>query len=161
MLTIARIHRTLQCLLRDGVPIRPLAERLEIMADHAAEASDPTHLAELVRRSMIQTVCRRARDARGVIVALRLAQPAITALVGAAGRPPSQLIAELRRAMRPTVERGTRPVVVVPGDVRLRVRDSLARALPDVQVLAVEEVEAEDRVEFFATVGAGEGVRAA
>ena len=161
VLTIARIHRTLQCLLRDGVPIRPLAELLEIMADHAAEASDPPQLAEIVRRSLARSICRRARDPRGKLVAVRLDEPAIDAAIGAAGRPPAHLIAELRRAFRPVVERGARPVIIVPADVRLRVREALARQLPDVQVLAAEELADEDRVEVFASVGGGELLRAA
>ena len=85
----------------------------------------------------------------------------IDAVVNASGRPPAQLVAELRRALRPVVERGARPVVVVPGAVRLRVRDALARHLPDVQVLAAEELADEDRVELFASVGGGEVLRAA
>lgn len=161
VLTIARIHRTLQSLLRDGVPIRPLAEVLEIMADHAVEAVDPSQLAELVRRSLARTICRRARDARGRLVAVRIEEPAIDALLAAAGRPPAQLVAELRRAVRPVVERGGQPVLVVPGGVRLRVRDALARTMPDVHVLAMEELATEDRVEFFASVGGGEVLRAA
>jgi flagellar biosynthesis protein FlhA len=161
VLTIARIHRTLQCLLRDGVPIRPLAELLEIMADHAAEASDPPQLAEIVRRALARSICRRARDPRGRLVAVRLEEPAIDAALGAAGRPPAHLMAELRRAVRPAVERGARPVIIVPGDVRLRVREALSRHLPDVQVLAAEELANEDRVEIFASVGGGDVLRAA
>jgi flagellar biosynthesis protein FlhA len=161
VLTIARIHRALQCLLRDGVPIRPLAELLEIMADHAAEAADPAQLAELVRRSLARSICRRARDPRGKLVTVRLEEPAIDAVITAAGRPPAQLMSELRRAVRPVVERGARPVIVVPADVRLRVREALSRHLPDVQVLASEELAAEDRVEIFASVGGGEVLRAA
>lgn len=161
LLTIARIHRTLQCLLRDGVPIRPLSEVLEIMADHAAETSDPAQLAEVVRRSLARSICRRARDPRGRLVAVRLEAPAIDAIIAASGRPPAQLIAEVRRAVRPVVERGSRPVVVVPAAVRLQVREALARHIPDVQVLAVEELADEDRLEVFACVGGGEVLRAA
>ena len=161
VLTIARIHRALQCLLRDGVPIRPLAEVVEIMADHAAEAADPAHLAELVRRSLARSICRRARDPRGRLVTIRLEQPAIDVLIGAVGRPSAPLIGELRRAVRPVVERGARPVIIVPGGVRLRVREAVSRHLPDVQVLAAEEIVTEDRVEVFASVGGGEVLRAA
>jgi len=161
VLTIARIHRTLQCLLRDGVPIRPLSEVLEIMADHAAEATDPAQLAEIVRRSLARSICRRARDPRGRLMAVRLEGPAIDAIVGGSGRPPVQLIAEVRRAVRPVVERGARPVVAVPAAVRLQVREALARHLPDVQVLANEELADEERVEMFACVGGGEVLRAA
>ncbi|MFM9194396.1 MAG: flagellar biosynthesis protein FlhA, partial [Planctomycetia bacterium] len=161
VLTIARVHRTLQCLLRDGVPIRPLAELLEIMADPAAEAVEPGQLAEIVRRSFARSICRRARDPRGRLAVVRLEEPAIDAIVSASGRPPVHLLAELRRAVRPVVERGARPVISVPGAVRLRVRDSLARHLPDVQVLAAEELGDEDRVEVFASVRGAEVSRAA
>jgi flagellar biosynthesis component FlhA len=94
-------------------------------------------------------------------VAVRLEEPAIDVVVAANGRPPAQILAEVRRAIRHVVERGARPVIVVPGDVRLRVRDALSRHLPDVQVLAAEEVANEDRVEIFASVGGGEVLRAA
>jgi flagellar biosynthesis protein FlhA len=161
VLTIARIHRTLQCLLRDGVPIRPLAELVEIMTDHAAEAAEPAQLAEIVRRSLVRSICRRARDAQGRLVAVRLEQPAIDALVRAGGPPPQQVLAELRRALRPVVERGGRPVAVVPAAVRQRVRDAVARHLPDVRVLAAEEIVEEDRVEIFATIGGAVAARAA
>ncbi|MGA1609012.1 MAG: FHIPEP family type III secretion protein, partial [Planctomycetota bacterium] len=73
VLSIARIQRTLQCLLREGVPIRPLAELLEIMSDHAAEAAEPWQLAEIVRRRLAGAICRRARDPEGRRTAVRLA----------------------------------------------------------------------------------------
>ncbi|MFM8891942.1 MAG: FHIPEP family type III secretion protein, partial [Planctomycetia bacterium] len=161
VLTIARVQRTLQCLLRDGVPIRPLGELLEVMADHAAETTEPAQLAEIVRRSFSRTICRRARDPRGKLVAVRLEEPAVQAVVASSGRMPATLVAELRRAVRPVVERGARAVVVVPGAARLRIRDALLRHLPDVQILAEEEIADEDRVEVFATVGGGEVLRAA
>jgi flagellar biosynthesis component FlhA len=143
------------------VPIRPLAELLEIMADHAAEAVEPAQLAEIVRRSFARSIFRRARDPRGRLAVVRLEGPAIDAIVAVSGRPPAHILAELRRAVRPVVERGGRPVLAVPGAVRPRVRDSLARHLPDVQVVAAEELADEDRVEVFASVGCGEVLRAA
>jgi len=157
VLTVARIQRTLQCLLRDGVPIRPLSELVEIMADHAAEAAEPAALAELVRGALVRSICRRARDPRGRLVTVRLEEPAVDALTAARERPPARLVAELRRATRPMVERGAKPVVVVPSAVRRQVRAALARQLPDLQVLAAEELLDEERVEVFATVG-GESV---
>jgi flagellar biosynthesis protein FlhA len=161
-LTIARIQRTLQCLLAEGVPIRPLGEVLEIMADHAGEAAEPADLAEVVRRRMAATICRRARDPQGRITAVRLAGAALDACRSAvAARPTPKVVAEVRRAVRIAVERGGAPVVVVPGNARRLVRAALARELPAVQVLAEEEV-AEDRgVDVFATVSGEEPARAA
>jgi flagellar biosynthesis protein FlhA len=161
VLSIARIQRTLQCLLQEGVPARPLAEILEIMSDHAAEAAEPRQLAEIVRRRLAGSIRRRARDPEGRLTAVRLAAGAAEAVVAQPGtRPAGRLVAEIRRATRPAIERGGAAVIVVPGPLRRRVRDALARALPDLIVLAEEEVAEDDGLEIFATVAA-ETARAA
>jgi len=165
VLSVARIQRTLQCLLREGVPIRPLAELLELMSDHAAEAAEPWQLAEIVRRRLAGTICRRARDPQGRLTAVRLAGGAVEAVVrsarGAAARVPAKLVADLRRATRTAIERGGQPVVLVPAAARRTIREAFARHLPDLVVLADEETLDEDRLEVFATVGSVEGARAA
>jgi len=165
VLTVARIQRTLQCLLREGVPIRPLAELLELMSDHAAEATEPPQLAEIVRRRMAGGICRRARDPYGRLTAVRLAGGAVDAIVksarGAAPRASARLAAEVRRAVRTAVERGGQPVLLVPGGARRGVREAFARHLPDLVVLAEEETLDEPRLEVFATVGSAEAARAA
>jgi flagellar biosynthesis protein FlhA len=159
VLTVARIQRTLQCLLQEGLPIRPLAEILELMADHAAEAAEPRQLAEIVRHRLAGIVRRRARDPQGRLTAVRLAGGAAEALA-ASGRPQPRLVAEIRRATRPAVERGGTAVLVVPAAARRGVRDALARSLPGLVVFAEEEVADEERLEIFATV-AEEAARAA
>jgi len=165
VLTVARVQRTLQCLLREGVPIRPLAELLELMSDHAAEAAEPWQLAEIVRRRLAGTICRRARDSQGRLTAVRLAGGAVDAIVasarGSAPHVSAPLIGEVRRAVRPAVERGGQAVLLVPAAARRVVREALGRHLPDLVVLAEEETLDEPRLEVFATVGAAEGARAA
>lgn len=156
VLTVARIQRTLQCLLRDGAPIRPLAELLEIMSDHTAEATEPWQLAEIVRRRLAGVICRRARDPDGRLTAVRLAGGGLATLRTApqpGQRPAMRLIAEIRRATRVAVERGGQPVVLVPAGSRRAVREALARHLPDVRVLSEDDVQDEPRLEIFATVG--------
>ena len=165
VLSVARIQRTLQCLLREGVPIRPLAELLELMSDHAAEAAEPWQLAEIVRRRLAGTICRRARDPEGRLTAVRLAGAAVDAITtsarGSAPRVSAKLVGEVRRAVRTAVERGGQPVLLVPASARRLVREALGRHLPDLVVLADEETHDESRLEVFATVGTTEGSRAA
>lgn len=162
VLSIARIQRALQCLLREGVPIRPLAELLEIMSDHAAEAAEPWQLAEIVRRRLAGAICRRARDPEGRLTAVRLAGGGLDGLrPAAAARPSVRLVAEIRRATRAAVERGGQPVLLVPAGLRRTVREALARQLPDLRVLSEEEVSDEPRLDVFATVGEPGQARAA
>ena len=98
VLTVATIHRSLQALLREGVPIRPLAELLEIMADHAADRPDPIQLAETVRRHIARTICRRARDPQGRLPTVRLTAAAIDAILDDPGRRGAASIVEIGRA---------------------------------------------------------------
>jgi flagellar biosynthesis protein FlhA len=163
VLSVAKIQRTLQCLLQEGVPARPLAEIVEVMADHAAEAAEPRQLAEIVRRRLAGNIRRRARDPEGRLTAVRLAGGAADALASppAGGRPAARLVAEIRRATRPAIERGGAAVIVVPAERRRPVRDALARTLPELLVLAEEEVADEPRLEIFATIGTEETARAA
>jgi flagellar biosynthesis protein FlhA len=167
VLSLAKVHRTLQALLREGLPIRPLAEVLELMADHAAEAPDPVQLAEAVRERLMRTLCRRARDADGRLVVVRLTESAVASLRAAPadttdrGTAAARVVAEVRRAVRRRLERGAAAVVVVPADARREVRDRLARTIPGVVVVASAEVAGEDRVEVFATIGGAEATRAA
>lgn len=161
VLPVARIHRTLQVLLREGVPIRPLAELLEVMADHAADTTEPGPLAEILRRHLARVICRRARDAAGTLTVVRLGPAGVVALESADRRATTSVVASVRRAVRPGIERGVAPVVVVPATARIRVRDALAKHLPDIRVFAEEEIVDEPRVEVFATLGGEEVARAA
>jgi flagellar biosynthesis protein FlhA len=159
LLPLKLIHRTLQHLVREGVPIRPLPVLLEIMADHASDTTEPEQLAEWVRRGLSRTICRRARDASGRLPTIRLSTAALeraqsqTQAAYGSGMEERKLLAELRRAVRPGLQRGSPPVVVVPAALRRRVRSMLATDLPDVPVLSMEEIADEPRVEVFATVG--------
>jgi len=164
---LARIHRTLQLLLREGVPIRPLAELLEALADHAGADAAPAAIARGIRLERAATIRRRLRDPDGRLVVVRLAPSAVAALL--AGRtagtaPPraaARVAAQVRRALGPRLDRGAAAVVVVPGEVRDAVRDRLVRQVPALRVLSEDEVADEESMVVFATVGDGEAAWAA
>ena len=160
-LPLARIHRALQLLIREGVPIRPLSEVLEVLADHAGSDATPVHLAEAVRRERAATICRRGRDADGRLVVVRIAPSALDDLLSDRGREASRVIAQIRRAVAPRIERGAPAVVVVPAHGRSTARDRLCRQLPMLQVLSDVETAGEDSMVVFVTVGEEAAIRAA
>lgn len=167
VLSLAKIHRTLQGLLREGLPIRPLAELLELLADHATEATDPADLAEVVRGRLIHMLCTRLRDPDGRLIVLKLTESATAALCDPAAdlsdrtNPAAKVVADIRRAARPRLDRGARAVVVAPAEKRREIRDRLARLLPGVVVIGSAEVAGEPRIEVFATIAGAEASRAA
>lgn len=159
VLPLKLVHRTLQQLVREGVPIRPLPALLEIMADHAGETIEADVLAEHVRRGLSRTICRRARDASGKLPVVRLSEATVLAFRRNQEHPETasveeqRLVAAIRRAVRPGIQRGSPPVVVVPPDLRRRVRGLVAIELPDLPVLSTDEIAGEPHVTTFATVG--------
>ena len=74
--SLATLHRVLQRLLRERVPIRDLVTILEALGDAAEGSRDPEALAEHVRRSLSNVIARLFMDAsgdvRGVTVGPRL-----------------------------------------------------------------------------------------
>ncbi|RLS57415.1 MAG: hypothetical protein DWH94_06940, partial [Planctomycetota bacterium] len=64
----------------------------------------------------------------------------------------ARVAAEVRRATRPTIERGGVPVLVVPSNVRAATRQVMAVHYPLATVLSEEEIAGEKGVEVFATV---------
>lgn len=162
IVSIPLVHRTLQLLVREGVPIRPLGGVLELLADHAALSPEPGALAERVRQGLARTICRRARDPRGRLSVVRLAPPMLDGLIAADGRlrrPDAKLVSEIRRAARSGGGEACRPVVV-PAAVRRQVRESLVRSLPGLVVLSEEEIAEEPSIDVFVTLG-GESLKAA
>ncbi len=160
-LPLSRIHRALQLLVREGVPIRPLSEVLEVLADHAGSDATPAQLAEAVRRERAATICRRGRDPDGRLVVVRVATSALDTLLSDRPRDAARIIAQVRRAVAPRIERGAPAVVVVPAHGRSQARDRLCRQLPMLQVLSDEEATGEDSMVVFVTVGEEEALRAA
>ena len=75
MVPIGLLHRVLQNLLKDGIPIRDLAQILETLGDHAAKTKDPGMLSELDRKALVRTITEQHGDADGGIAALTLQPP--------------------------------------------------------------------------------------
>ena len=160
-LSLARIHRTLQALLKENVPIRPLSELIEVMSDltDGSDRVEQNVFVERLRHHFSHAICSRLRDSDGKLSIIRFGSGALDGIRD--GAPPASLISRVRRARRPGLERGTAPVLVVPGDIRSRVFLSLARHLPGITVLAEEEVAQELSIEVFTTIEGEEFSRAA
>jgi flagellar biosynthesis protein FlhA len=158
IVSVATVQRTLQCLLREGFPIKPLAGLLEVIADHAAETTEPEHLAERLRSQLAGALLRRLRGPDGHLSVVRLSPTAARQLTGqpttAAEKLDLQrLLADLRRALRPLGERGRATVVAVAAAERVVVARQLRLAGITPPVLAEEELVGQPGVELFTTIG--------
>ena len=71
--SIGLLHRILQNLLKERIPIRDLPQILESLSGSVARTKDPDLLTELVRKSLVRTITEQHSDSQGKILAITLA----------------------------------------------------------------------------------------
>ena len=99
-LSLGTVHRVLQRLLRERVPIRDLVTILEALGDAADSTKDPVMLTEHVRRALSDAIARGHLDEQGLLPAItlgpRLEQSLSALLSPRQGQPPTELRASPR-----------------------------------------------------------------
>jgi flagellar biosynthesis protein FlhA len=161
------VQKVLQNLLAEGIPITDLGGILEAIADHAATTKDPVQLTELVRKSIARTICATV-ESRGNVGAITL-DPSLERLIaqciheGGSGAAvilePSraeQLIRKVAAAVRDTVAGGFEAVLLTSSPIRRHVRRMVQNAVPELPVLAYDELVPAMRLEGRATVSLDE-----
>jgi len=163
------LHRVLQNLLADGIPVRNLARIIETLGDHAAATKDPAVLTELVRKALARTITERHSGDDGTVRAIVL-QPSLEyelrGLLQEQGGseslalPPDRALDLSRRigqAWRQAMSDGHEKAVLLC-DYRLRphLAAMLSRRLPDLPILAYDEIAVGTNVESVVTVSPGQ-----
>jgi flagellar biosynthesis protein FlhA len=163
-LKLARIHKVLQRLLREGVPIRDLETILEAAADAAEHADDVDAITEHVRAALAATISQHlaAEDGKLYCVCLdpSLEQTLAAHLSAGAGNGGGAVPPDVARGLGEAVRarlgelrgRSRRPVILCGPSVRAAVREIIAAAEPDAAVLAYNEVSRVE-VKSIAEVG--------
>jgi flagellar biosynthesis protein FlhA len=158
------LHRVLQRLLRERVPIRDLVTILEALADLAETTKDPEALAEHVRRSLGKAIVEPYVDdtgsVRGIVPSPRLEAALMGFFSPRQSRPntamptPDQLTELLRRLdhmVRRFSDDGQPVVLVTPPSLRVGIRRLLEPVLPAVPVLSLAELPPHVNLQTVAT----------
>ncbi len=160
--SLSLVHRVLQRLLKERVPIRDLVTILEAMADHADTAKDPESLTEYVRRAMGHVIAEPYTDAAGVLRGITIGPRLEAALMGffspraRTGDPLGpQALSEALRSLD-TLARdlgsGGQPIpLITPPSLRVGVRRLLEPVLPTLPVLSLAELPAQANLTSLAT----------
>ncbi|TVR64570.1 MAG: flagellar biosynthesis protein FlhA [Gemmatimonadales bacterium] len=160
---IGTLHRVLQRLLRERVPIRDLVTVLETLADVSEKTKDPEALTEYVRRALGPVIADMHADPdgsiRGITIGPRL-ETALTRLFsprpgegneivepGAMTRALTQLDELAREHTR---DGRPRPVITAP-TMRVGVRRLLEPVLPNIPILSLGELPPQVAIESVAT----------
>ena len=144
------VHRVLQRLLRERVPIRDLVTILESIADHADTTKEPEVLTEHVRRSLAKAIADQFVDARGSVRGITVGPRLEATLMGlfsprGSGAEPlaperlSAVIQDLDRMTRDAGPVGAVPVITPPS-LRVGIRKLLEPVLPNIPVISLAEL---------------------
>jgi flagellar biosynthesis protein FlhA len=160
VLTMGSLHRVLALLLEERVPISNLTRILESLANHAPTVKDPVELTERVRADLGRAICDRFRDEQGRLHALvidpRLEMEFRKALHDKnLVLEPSRLeklIVRLANEWRKANARGQDVTLLTDTSLRRPLRQTLSRALPDLAVIAYQEVPSDLLLEPAALV---------
>ncbi|MFI5309619.1 MAG: flagellar biosynthesis protein FlhA [Gemmatimonadales bacterium] len=146
------LHRVLQRLLRERVPIRDLVSILEALGDAPDTVKDPEQLTEHVRRNLGAVIARQFMDGGRAIRAISLG-PRLeaslmgifaprTATQGTSLLTPDSLAALLRelQSLTTTTNDGRPVPLVVPPGLRVGVRRLVEPVMPALSVVSLAEL---------------------
>jgi flagellar biosynthesis protein FlhA len=164
-LSLGTLHRVLQRLLRERVPIRDLVTILEALGDLAEQTKDVEMLTEHVRRALGPVIARQYMDGgavRGITIGPRL-ESALLALfsprpaTGGAGQallnPASiaHLLRDLNTLATTHAQEGHLPPLITPPGLRVGVRRIVEPVMAGLPVLSLAELPAHVTVSAVGT----------
>jgi len=152
VVSVGEVQRVLQGLLEERISVRDLATICETIGDTVRTTREPLLLIEAVRHAMARSISMRYRSADGTLHAVALAPALDTRLGGSLVIEPGyiglDLAAPETRSLLDAVERevnaltelGHQPVLLCTSRIRRAVRGLTDRRLPQLRVLAYEEI---------------------
>jgi flagellar biosynthesis protein FlhA len=162
-LSLGTVHRVLQRLLREGIPIRDLALILETLSDAAEMTKDPEALTEQVRRTLSTVLVQLFDDGDGSIRGITMGPRLEAALMGLFsprptrdGRPlePEDLTGALRQLnelVNYHKRDGQLRPLITPPSLRVGVRRLVEPVMPNLPVLSLGELPAQTPIHSLAT----------
>jgi len=160
LLTMGVIHRVLCLLLEEHVPISNLTRILESLANHAPATKDPVDLTERVRLDLGRVICGRHRDDAGRLHAL-VFDPRLEMEFRKALHEknlildPSRLeklVFRLADEWRKATAAGKDTALLTDSLLRRPLRQTIVRALPDLSVIAYQEIPSDMLLEPLALI---------
>jgi flagellar biosynthesis protein FlhA len=157
------VHRVLQRLLREGLPVRDMVTILESLSDAADQTKDPEVLAEQARRALAPVIADmlagESGTVRGITLGPRLEVALMNLFSPRPGSPqrtlePEELHRALgdleRMVMRQRLD-GAMPPLVTPPGLRLGVRRLTEPVLPRLVVVSLAELPPQTPLQNLAT----------
>ena len=152
LVPLPTIHKIIQLLLSERVPVRDLATIMETVSDYALQTKDPEVLAEYCRIALRRRISDMLKDDKGRIYCFTLS-PSVEQLLtdsiqntkqGIMLVLPPEVTEQLARATATQVENlstgGHHPICLCSPNVRLAYRRLMESGLPNLIVISYNEI---------------------
>jgi flagellar biosynthesis protein FlhA len=146
---ISTLHRVLQNLLREGIPINDLLTILETLADYIDQTKDPDTLTEFVRQRLAKRITR-TYSTNGTLHAL-IISPKLEARLSAYVQEGKEdefldlLINSIYPKLTKEVVKFNQyqavPVLITPSNIRRHIKRVLEAYIPNLAVLSYNELD--------------------
>lgn len=164
VMSLAEVHRVLQQLLQERLPIRDMNRILSALGDYAGATRDCDELAEHVRRALARTITQLKRNPDGSMDVITLA-PAVEEMLLTQLHPTTlgtqivldpaifrQLVQNIRAQAERAIALGIQPMLLCSSAIRPYLRRLLESALPGIAVLSHAEIVAGTPLRAIGTV---------
>ncbi|MEO7964359.1 MAG: flagellar biosynthesis protein FlhA [Gemmatimonadaceae bacterium] len=162
--SLGLLHRVLQRLLRERIPIRDMVTILEALGDGVEQTKDAEVLTEHVRRSLSNVIARTFADEVGAVRGITLGARLEASLMGLfsprnapAGMAPltpdllADLLRELNFLATTHATEGRMPPLITPPSLRVGVRRLVEPVLPGLPVISLAELPPSVKLNSVAT----------
>jgi flagellar biosynthesis protein FlhA len=158
------LQKVMQNLLRERVPVRDLESIIETLGDYSSRTKDLDVLTEYVRNTLGRTICKQYVDDRDRLWALTL-DPAMEELINShidrernnantmSPQMAQQVVKQITSKQTEITQTGRNAVVLCSPQIRSALRRMIETSLPQVAVLAFNEIAQEITVEAVGLVG--------
>ncbi|MFQ5716549.1 MAG: flagellar biosynthesis protein FlhA [Nitrospinales bacterium] len=153
LLSLGKVQKVLQNLLREQISVRDLRTILEQLADYAPTVQDPDLLTEYVRQALARPITKQYQASDGSlavmtlekgiedIIAGSIQKTEATSFLALEPRVAERIIGRLKEAaegVMPQIE--TSPILLASPLIRMYVRRLTERFMPDLVVLSHNEI---------------------
>jgi flagellar biosynthesis protein FlhA len=152
LMTLGETQKVLQNLLRERVSIRDMGTILETLADWAPRTKDIDQLSEYARTALARQICKQYADDSGALHVMTLdagieqtlresvqITPNGVALALSPGLA-SALVNGIAREVERVGQQGYAPILLCSSQIRLALKRLTERNLPNLTVLAYNEI---------------------
>ncbi|RST49040.1 flagellar biosynthesis protein FlhA [Variovorax sp. DXTD-1] len=160
VISLSTLHKVLQNLLDEEVPIRDMRTILDVMAEHAPTVKDAAELTSLTRLALGRAITQQLfpGDSELQVIGLDGALDSVLqqALANNNGIEPglaNSLMQQTRAAIARQEQMGLAPVLVVQHSLRVLLSRFLRRSFRQLKVLSHAEIPDTRNIKITATIG--------